>query len=85
MFGKAYVALLEQELREWKIRYADLKTENAKLVNSLFAVQGAPAPFEEDQPLEPMPPRKTDQEFLAELEAEAAIATEAADRIAAEN
>ncbi len=88
MFDRKYVALLEQELREWKIRYAELELKNRKLVDTVFAVQGAPAPFREDNHDEVVA-RKTDEEFLRELEL-AAIATheelgDVADMTAAQN
>ena len=84
MFGKRYVELLEQELREWKIRFAEQQKKLDAMTNTVFAVQGAPPPFADDNPVEAGPPRKTDQQFLAELEAAAAatIDADAVDRLA---
>jgi hypothetical protein len=74
MWGsRRYVEMLERELAEWKTRYAESEARNKALTNTMFVIQGAPAPFEEPRGEDVMEARPSWEQFRDQLEAEAAV------------
>lgn len=71
MISRRHADLLEKELAFFKNRCSELEGENRRLIDTMFAVQGAPPPFQEPaSAYEPVEDRKDWGRWQAELEAE---------------
>jgi hypothetical protein len=68
---EAEIARLEAEVEYWRKKCAALETKNEKILDSILMTRGQVPPFAEYGPMEPVPPKPNDQEWLDRLTREA--------------
>lgn len=59
--------LLRDEIDFWRRKYETLERKNEKILDSILMTRGQVAPFAEFGPLEPVPDKPNEQEWLDRL------------------